>query len=284
MSEEIQDRKNLEYYAKILEIHPEEDENIDHFRVRLANGILKEYGDVMLATEILLGKDYHNFNKEDQALAFMVMQKFSKIKELNYILQCDSYFRIPFKDFEHILTRENFDKVYSYDFKDKYHNRLEEYAIWIEKENALFLTLESYNGKKTVNSTELYYELELPQEKEENDYFSHYSLRNLLDHASHGPLEDENGQVNSLYVQVDVREGLVKHLNKIRTSGIKTNNPWKYFEQHNLWLCDFSETKKRNYDYKKIRKRKIEALPLDVQIMTGYSLKIINGGNENANY
>jgi hypothetical protein len=51
--------------------------------------------------------------------------------------------------------------------------------------------------------------------------------------------------------------------------GVQTNNPWRFLDQHPLWLLDRSESVVIGYNRDEINNRKIEQLPIDVQVMIG---------------
>jgi hypothetical protein len=173
------------------------------------------------------------------------------------------------KEYQRILFENKFDNVLVYDFKDTHDKgKMEEYSIWARKDKGLLLTAESYGGKESVNSTNLYFELSFIFGGKEPDEIQRLMLWDVLEGASHGPIIDKNDRHIARSVSADARFGLVSRLSKLEKPGIQTNNPWQYYSEHFLWLLDYSETKEP-YDSKAINAKKVAQLPLDVQIMIG---------------
>lgn len=266
------DDRDIKYYSKQLEIHPYKGEIEGDFRARLAKAVIEVYDDSLLAAEILLGKKNEDFNKDDEMISLALHVLGSQEKEKKMRANGDSYYLIPWKNFELIVQEANFKKVFSYDFVDFSRDirSKEEYAIHFNYEKNMLLTAESYAGKKDLNSTTLYYELCTPKKIEELDGLESIMLENLFNDSSFNCVtRKEEGDTDTFFVSKDGREGLVGHIRSLDTSGFSTNNPWKYYDHHFLWLCDYSETKSKKYDYQKIQRKKIACLPDKVREMIG---------------
>ena len=140
---------------------------------------------------------------------------------------------------------------------------VDEYTIWVRRKGAFLLTAESYLSKETVNSTKLHYELNVPVPLKELDDIQRMALDVTLEAGSHRYCQD--GSSSYFARNVDVREGLASHLRAVEHSGFRTNNPWRFFQEHFLWLKDYSEKS----DYEAVRDSKLAQLPVDVQQMLG---------------
>ena len=160
----------------------------------------------------------------------------------------------------------------AYEFADDSFDKLhkEEYAIWAQPYKGMLLTVESYNDRSTVNSSDLYYELILPKDLDNIDELEQILMLEVLKGSSHTAMMTRKGVTKqAVCVRRDAREGLVSHLRKLGLYNHGTNNPWRHYDEHFLWLCDFSETRDKNYDYKRIERKKVARLPLDVRQMLG---------------
>lgn len=266
MPQDFSDMKSLEMYATELEVRPVQNESEKDYRARLAVAVLKEYGDSVLAAQIVTGKEADTFDEGEQGVALFLHMLSGKIKKAKYTANGDSHFNMPWKGYKAILAENGFRKVLSYEFEANHIDTKikEEYTIWFEDKKALLLVAESYNGKH-LNSTKLYYELNIRKPCEELNELERILLDDVLKGCSYGPI----ASFETIYVDRDVREGLKEHIYSLESSGFETNNPWKCFDEHFLWLCDYSETKVKGFDYKAIAKRKLNSLPEDVKVMLG---------------
>ena len=262
--------KRIKDIAERLEIRPQPNESEAEFRVRVGLGVLKQYGDAVEAAEIALGKNWEEFDDLDRNLALLLQFNHHKEKSARYEILNDTYFGMSWEEYESILIGNKFEKVFSYGFKDTNDpNSKEEFAVWVRRDKGFFLTAESYDSKKTVNSTRLYYELSWLIDGKEFDELEKISANQILEDTGSIPCLDDKGRIVTRAIEKDVREGLVEHLQNLEESGMQLNNPWKFLDNHYLFLCDYSETEHDEYDYKASTKGKITLLPKDVQAMIG---------------
>lgn len=266
MTQDYDRLESLERYAIQLEIHPKEGESELEYRARVANAVAEEYGDALLAAEIIFGKDYNTFDRKEQLASLQIHLMLSKAKEMKLKQAGDTYYNMPWQYYEEVLKDKGFRKVYSYNFKDTHDtDRTEQYAIWLEDKKALLLTAESYYGMSRVGSTKLYYELMLPKPFEDLGEFEYLLLRQLLEKCSY----KASAGRGPVFVAKDAKEWLAGHLDKLESYGFETNNPWREFDKHFLFLCDYSETTVDGYNYKEINRKKINALPEEVRTILG---------------
>lgn len=252
------------------EVHRKKNEPLREFMARLTLGIVQQIGDPLHALELTTGKDYHDFNDEENAASFLLLQANRAFSESKNISNRDTYRDMPYRYFQDVVFENGFDRVMKYDFFDTHEKeRKEEFSIWARKDLGMLLTSESYYGKTQINSFCLYYELptvidgrELNQEENEQFWQLTYG-------TGSGPCLDERKVYLARAFNYGNLDGLISHVRGIARGPVKPNVPWKFYKKHHLWLCDYSETNARQ-EHEEINKRKISQLPKDVQEMIGF--------------
>lgn len=241
-SEEFRRLKSL---ADRYEVRFNPREDIASLRDKIAVAVLENEGDTIHAVEILFGKDNKDFNEEENRfmLGFHILH--NEIKRKNMQQKRDTYYGMSWKDYNDILFEHGFDKVLSYNFKDTFNpSTLEEYSIFVRKDRGFLLTAESYGSKKTVNSTMLYFELNFLINGKEAGEIEYPMLWNGLERCSSKPCLVNDKHV-ARSASRDAREGFVGFLSKLETLKPQLNSPWEFYDDHFLWLLDYSETKEK---------------------------------------
>lgn len=248
--------------ALSLEVIQKEGENTVSFAKRIVTEYMKQYGDSVGAVELMTGLQHEEWDDDMQRIAFSLQRAYNQEKAEFLELVGDTHMETSWNKLENILMGNRFEKVSSYMFND--HNGSDEFAIWARREKGFLLLAESYGTG--VNRVNLHYELPVGND----DALSQMVFFQVLEGTLNGPCFDESDAHVAQYVSIDGREGLVGHIQKIEGAGISPNVPWRFYPDHFLWLCDFSEEKQKDYDSKEIRKRKLSALPDDIKEMIGY--------------
>ncbi|MBI2129381.1 hypothetical protein HYU07_04025 [Candidatus Woesearchaeota archaeon] len=204
MPQDFPDIKSLEMYATELEVHPVRGESEKEYRAKLALAVLKRYKDAVLASEIMFGKGWDKFEKGEQGAALFLHRLSGKIEKARYTANGDSHFNMPWKSYKAILEENGFRRVLSYEFEANPFGKKvkEEYTLWVEDKKALLLAAESFNGE-CMNSTKLYYELNIRKPYEELNELEIILLGNVLETCSHSPLM----RFEAICIDRDVREG-----------------------------------------------------------------------------
>jgi hypothetical protein len=272
MDTNSEEYKRLKDLADSHEVRFNPAESEETIRRRIAAAILRDEGDTIYAAEILLGKDSKEFDDNENRALLGIHMVNNQLRGEKLKAKRDTFYGMPWRYYNNLLFEHGFDKVFSYEFRDTYNpSTMEEYSIFARRDRSFLLTAESYNSKKVVNSTKLHFELSLLFDGKPLEELMERCLWNCLEGCSHGPCFDSRDEHVARHATCDVREGFVSFLSKIETMKNQLNSPWKFYKDHFLWLCDYSETKDRGYDYKKINEKKILALPLDVQRMIGFT-------------
>lgn len=259
-------------FAQQLEVRPKKRESEQEFRARVAKAVVDSYDDPILAAEIFTGTDYHNFNQAENGLAFCLMHENARKKREWYSMVSDTYQSMPWQDFNNILIGNRFERVLCYDFSSKSGSgEIDEFAVWARKDRGFLLIAKSYNGKKVMDGANLHYELSLLIDGRELDELEDLIVwDSVLARASNGPCIDSKDRHVARDVDFDCREGLVEYIQKLEASPLQTNVPWKFFNEHNLWLLHPGESDSLNKSAKVIIQRKIQMLPKYVQVMIGF--------------
>lgn len=267
------DFRQIKEIADRLEIRPKKGENLGEFIIRVTEAHLEESGSPLAALELVLGKRWDRFNDFENHLALMFQASYSREEKARYEMLNDTHFGMTWKEYEEILKGVKFEKVFSYIFDDCRDPEIkEEYAIWARRDKGFLLTAESYDNRRVINNTKLYFELSTLIDGREPDEVERIELDRLMK-GSCGPCLDENRREVAQAMSYIAIEGLVGSLQMLEESRFQTNNPWQFPENQFLWLCDYTETKDKGYDSKAIAERKLAQLPEDVQAMIGYHKK-----------
>jgi hypothetical protein len=266
--------EHVKLLADQYEIRSTGGENEASLRYKVAQKIIEETGDSLHAMEIISGKDYHDFDEGETGLSMLLHMTTCNERDLKFKQAKDTHLRMGWEEYEFILDQNKFERVMAYDFRDTFdRKRKEEFGIWVRPDKGFLLTAESYGGKKDVNSTKLYYELSWRINGEEFGELESSMVWDVLSGTGNGPCNVGKDHV-ARDVSRDAREGLITYIRNLEESPFQTNVPWKFFDKHFLWLCDYSETKKKkffgkSYDYETIARKKISKLPKYAQEMLG---------------
>jgi len=274
IDELLADEERLNQYARDLEVIQEKGESPESFRERVATAFMERYNDPIGAAEILFRKlDYHDFNKwEDDAACFLTMN-YNRHREREMNLQGDTFYNMTWKYYQEILASRGFAKVYSENFKGMY--KIEEFSLWFDPKRAILLQTETWDGKKKVNSTQIYYELLFPKPivdfEKQDDYRD--ALVRFLCGSSNSPLH-EKGKYIGRSVNHDGKVGLVRHLEELEKGGFITGNPWRDFRNHFLYFLNHTE-EENDVDYRTRTLQKLMKLPKDVREKIGLTSKVV---------
>lgn len=278
MPHDFPDLESLKELSNQLKVYPKSSESEQEFRNRFAKAVLRVYDSPVLATEIIIGKGWDKFvHDEEGRRIFREVHKLqARSKEAKFKSKRDTYFSIPWKEYEAVLRENEFNKIFSYNYQDRFGTpKTEEFAIWVEYQKALFLNTNSYIGMSKVASAELHYELNVPNYKLKKSRKTKgpTKLDELFIHGgNHKWVPNKDGKSSTCIVGKDAREGLIGYIRKLEESGCETNNPWRYFDEHNLCLCDGGEKGVEGYNWdncKEVMKKKIDSLPREVKSMLG---------------
>jgi len=208
-----------------------------------ALGLLKR--DTLAEAEKILGTGDHATK-----LGIALMQQVSRDKEDALSVLGDTHFNMLYDECVRVLERAGFEKIYH----ETHGESNDVYEIWWHAAG-LLLTSESYTGgKRNVNMIQVYYNW-VPT-----------SLDNAHQCTSSGGYDAMADGTMVWAGHYDGREGLLTHLKQLREHGHFLPN---WFHQPFLWLLNYSETKKKDYDYKAINKLKYVVLPPRVQRAIG---------------
>ncbi|MFC1685428.1 hypothetical protein ACFLZZ_00215 [Nanoarchaeota archaeon] len=281
------DFDHLKNIGKPLEVHYERGESIKEFRMRVADAHLSLHGDSIAAAEIAAGKSDKKFSKGEQMLSLALCVAHNRDKAAKLNAKGDTYRDISWKGFHKVAEEKNFEKCFSYNFTyypEYGGEKVEEFVVWAQKEKGMLLTGESYfvsPSERRVNSAMLNYELLMPAPWDKLDKIQELILINMMGRGSSCPtgsgLEDNGKPIfdddfTTYCKDFDSREGLVEHLDMLgraEVCGFKTDSPWKFYDEHFLWLCDSGESQVKRRNYREIAKKKISQFPKDVRAMLG---------------
>ncbi len=202
--------------------------------------------DPIAAAEKIIGKPSTEWDKEADAATALAISFAANEAKANHLKSIgDSHFGISWEKFIEIAKNYNFECGYSQKFAGTgYSGHVEEEEIiFYHKEKGLILHAESFDAK-SVNSAKVYGELKTGDHLNDEQW-------NALNGCSFGG--NRNG-THSFYI--DVREGFIYHLETL-SKAFKFSTTWSNVP----FLCflNYMDTKKPNYDYKKITAEKIAA-------------------------
>jgi hypothetical protein len=185
------------------------------------------------------------------ALGIVALQQLAQEKEDVFSVLGDTYFSVSYAECEFvILPAAGFKKIYH----ETHGDSNDSYDIWWH-EAGLLLTSESYtSSKRFLNTLQVYYNW-VPT-----------SLDTAYNYTSSGGYDAMADGTMVWAGHYDGREGLLTHLKQLREHGYFLAN---WFKQPFLWLLNYSETRKKDYDYEAINKLKFVVLPAHVQRAIG---------------
>ncbi|MEI6731877.1 MAG: hypothetical protein WCK90_04310 [archaeon] len=250
-------------------------ESEKNFRKKLSTIVGLTSKDSLLATEILLGKPYQTFNKEEQGISLAMHALVSGFHRAKAEVEGDSHYNVSFAKFTTLLERKGFEKIFSKPFigKRKEGNVTEEYTIWADYSRGILASAESYTSDPNevgLNDAHAYLEISLPVQMEKLGELENELLDPIVSGCRAGLKTDSQG--NDIYIiRKDMRDSFIDFLKNVDASGFKTNNPWRMYKEHDLWLINYSESKLGSKTWGKRIESKISQLPEKARKMIGLS-------------
>lgn len=211
--------------------------------------------DPIATAETLIGKRHEDWDVETDGMAALGLAMLTNESKREYLESIgDTHFGITWNDFIEIAKAYGFkcgfcQKFTGTGWSDK-KGIEEEEIIFFHEEKGLILYAESFDGK-SVNSAKVYGEVKLNENKIEEDQW------NALNGCSHGG----NGN-GTMYFNVDVREGFRFHLDAV-SEAFEFSKSWSKVQF--LWFLNYMDTKKKNYNYEQINKKKIASCTPEVR-------------------
>ena len=203
--------------------------------------------DPIATAEGLIGKRHEYWDVETDGMVALVLAMLTNESKREHLESIgDTHFGITWNDFIEIAKAYGFkcgfcQKFTGTGWSDE-KGIEEEEIIFFHEEKGLILHAESFDGK-SVNSAKVYGEVKLNGDKLEEEQW------NALNGCSHGG----NGN-GTMYFNVDVREGFRFHLDAV-SEAFEFSKSWSKVQF--LWFLNYMDTKKKNYNYEKINKKKI---------------------------
>lgn len=258
--DDIDRHDSFQQMANRYEVAQMPGEDDMEFRARVAKVILERGHDPAYALEAITGKPVECQTKEDYPALMWMQLVQGRMQDEKFKEAGDSYHNMPLKDFKSLVSGLGFKGGLSYDFS--LHGNIEEYNIWYLPSRGFLLKSQSYWNKEVADESRLYYEVNNEGYDSWPDDKKRMSLRHW-ERGSSSPINIGDDYVGRT-VDVDVRNGLVKTLRSLK--GAALNNPWKHFEEHHLYLCDYSE---KGRPMGEATREKLLKLPLEARVMLG---------------
>ncbi|MBR9706017.1 hypothetical protein GOV14_03215 [Candidatus Pacearchaeota archaeon] len=261
----------LDFLATQVGLEPKKFESEQHFRQRVFRAYVDSGGGAAEALMALTGKDANDFTDEERNMEVALGIEMNKARNEKYEIQNDTHLMLTWKDFEDIMSGNKFEKDYTETFQGRYSP--EELSIWTQKDKGLLLIAGSHTGtEKSACELQLHYELALQRPKLEMGNDESHAMHQLTLDAGYDHGKDKDGKIMALCCSRDSRKGLIEHIQKIDESPFETNNPWKYFKDHDLFLLNYHEkgTKANIKNRKVITNAKLQNLPENVKEMIGF--------------
>ena len=216
-------------------------------------------------------------NQLDPATELALVVRYNELKQDKAEWENDTHLGMKWDYFLGVLQEQGFEQAYAHNFQESWRNNTEEFGIWIRRDKGYLVSADSYWHKDAVNSANLYYELALPAPYESLTEEQHRSLVRIRFQGSSVPLEANGSMVGYLNIK-DGRDGLVKYLQELESSGLSTHVPWRNVLPRELWyvrLYDFEDAKIQEAEAFRDNmiiknKRTLDKLPKDVQEMLGW--------------
>nr|MBA4405552.1 hypothetical protein [Nanoarchaeum sp.] len=170
---------------------------------------------------------------------------------------------IKLEEFVSDLKDHGFESVLNYYFKTNcYSSAHESYNIFANLKHGLLLDFQTSSGG--VGSGRLHYELNC---EDVTDRQRNVAVLYVLLNSSSIPCYDDRKRLAAKAISID--HELTSHIHKFERYGLRVNNPWKFYKNHNLFLLDSKEAELPSGECKRITRQKIRNLPTDVQVMIG---------------
>ena len=204
--------------------------------------------DPVALAEDFIGKRHEEWDTEtDGMIALGIAMATNNAKVERFKEMGDTYFGVTWAEFLKLVKDYGFKVGYSEKFTgiNQWEKKSveEEEVIFYNEERGLILYAESYNGT-SVNSAEVYAEVKIGE-------FITDEQREALNGCSHGVNE-----IGTMYVQIDVREGLRFHLEAL-FKAFELSKTWSTVPF--LWFLNYMDIRDKDYDYMKINRRKLDA-------------------------
>ena len=161
----------------------------------------------------------------------------------------DTHYNSSYAFFMEKAIQFGFQEIYHQEFQ--YKTRIEQYKVFWNSMGVL-LVLESYGN--SVNNANIYFNWKSSNSKDPYQRPNGSNSSWIGKNYKPATIDDFYGWAVSL----DVREGFISKMVQLGTEGQFLPN-WS--QAPFLWLCNFSETKEENYDYKAIRDLKVSQFP-----------------------
>lgn len=198
--------------------------------------------DPLLEMEKITGKSC----VESEKTIFLGFEK-NLINNLNkdalLMFNFDTYFNMYYKDYINIAEKLGFEKVYEENFADINNKDLiEKYYIFFHRKYGILLSLETFRAE-TINTAIIYF---------------NWKRKNKIRLTNSNDSFDDNIGIS----YINVIEGLKFHIEEVLENG-EFITPW--IKQPFLWLCNYMETKIKDYNYTVINNNKLNKLPIEIQ-------------------
>jgi hypothetical protein len=220
--------------ARELEVLPRKGEDITKFRERLAQQVLINRQDPLLATEVKTGQPY----TENPGLGLAAIHVNNELARERAEANCDIHYTITWKRFQSVLGEHGFERH----AKDTYAlgDEQEECGLWLNPKKAIVIFADSYWGK--LNGGKAYFELNLPNpEPKSLEYKLMMDAKRSLAGTIQGIfLGEKREQRLAEEAAVDVRYAPLTQIQTLERAGWKFNAPWKYSAEHWVWLQNSS--------------------------------------------
>lgn len=228
---------------------------------------LLRYDPIAEAEKITGKSHWSNFSEDDNMLALLMNMQHANRKEDVLKNSKDTYFSMSWDYLINVLAGNGFKLGTEWNFIDDQWERINnEKAVIYYREDGVVVYAESYNNGTSVNGGNCYYELEMKENTDKNEFY-------CLIHT--GCWYGENKIENEL----DIREGLIHELKKAELHG---NFIKKWKNRKHLWILDYMESKNKishndkyevwNKQYEEITKEHISHCPKELQDIVECSL------------
>ncbi len=167
--------------------------------------------DPLLEAEKLTGKSYKE-DDQTSALGLLMHMEHGRRKREELALRGDTYWGMPYAEAMDIFLGQGFVPVWGYSFEDRGAVR-QACALWCD---GLLLVVDEYEG--TLNTAKLEFNW-TPLEGHPWSEFFRLPISGGMEHRSEG-FDDVEGDPWVGVADIDVREGFVHLLAKLRASGV----------------------------------------------------------------
>ncbi|MBU1198938.1 MAG: hypothetical protein KKF46_05905 [Nanoarchaeota archaeon] len=225
-------------FAKEFNIEWENGETELSFRKRVADEIIERFEDPFLSTSIMTGTHEDDFNEAEESFAYIVSGVRFESKRQDYKSRNDTYYEMPWLDFNSILREQGFIQGSGYGFEGRHPGKLEEASVWVDYKRGILLTASSMAGREIVTAANFHFELYSPKKIMAFDPYEKKTLRDVLGGSFRIIKGQEQSQGDIAVISNDGREGLVDYLQTLDNASwlFQTNNPWQHYDKHHIWL------------------------------------------------